>query len=59
MCLADESLNFDEQLHFIKEPVENMDREVKTLKHSKILMFESDTTLSLDQNTSRNVRTRC
>ncbi|KAI3811207.1 hypothetical protein L1987_20926 [Smallanthus sonchifolius] len=42
-CLADESLAFpleelhiDEQLHFIEVPVEIMDREVKTLKHSKI-----------------------
>ncbi|KAI3828439.1 hypothetical protein L1987_02540 [Smallanthus sonchifolius] len=42
-CLADESLtvpleelHIDEQLRFIKEPVEIMDREVKTLKRSKI-----------------------
>ncbi|KAI3755220.1 hypothetical protein L1987_55016 [Smallanthus sonchifolius] len=42
-CLADESLavpleelHVDEQLRFIEEPVEIMDREVKTLKHSKI-----------------------
>ncbi|KAI3682963.1 hypothetical protein L1987_83374 [Smallanthus sonchifolius] len=42
-CLADESLavsleelHIDEQLCFIEEPVEIMDREVKTLKHSKI-----------------------
>ncbi|KAI3743100.1 hypothetical protein L1987_60803 [Smallanthus sonchifolius] len=42
-CLADESLavpleelHIDEQLRFIEEPVEIMDREVKTLKHSKI-----------------------
>ncbi|KAI3798216.1 hypothetical protein L1987_33487 [Smallanthus sonchifolius] len=42
-CLAGESLavpleelHADEQLRFIEEPVEIMDREVKTLKHSKI-----------------------
>ncbi|KAI3754864.1 hypothetical protein L1987_54656 [Smallanthus sonchifolius] len=42
-CLADESLavpleelHIDEQLCFIEEPVEIMDREVKTLKRSKI-----------------------
>ena len=42
-CLADESLvvpleelHIDEQLHFVEQPVEIMDREVKTLKHSKI-----------------------
>ncbi|KAI3796914.1 hypothetical protein L1987_39601 [Smallanthus sonchifolius] len=45
-CLADESLavpleelHVDEQLRFIEEPVEIMDREVKTLKHSKIPIF--------------------
>ncbi|KAI3754566.1 hypothetical protein L1987_54352 [Smallanthus sonchifolius] len=42
-CLVDESLvvpleelHIDEQLRFIEEPVEIMDREVKTLKRSKI-----------------------
>ncbi|KAD4180451.1 hypothetical protein E3N88_29042 [Mikania micrantha] len=42
-CLADESLiipleeiQVDEQLHFIKEPVEIMEREVKRLKRSRI-----------------------
>ena len=42
-CLADESLvvpleelHIDEQLRFVEQPVEIMDREVKTLKHSKI-----------------------
>ncbi|KAI3821432.1 hypothetical protein L1987_09000 [Smallanthus sonchifolius] len=42
-CLADESLavpleelHVDEQLRFVEEPVEIRDREVKTLKHSKI-----------------------
>ncbi|KAI3819895.1 hypothetical protein L1987_13748 [Smallanthus sonchifolius] len=42
-CLADESLTVpleephnDEQLRFIEEPMEIMDREVKTLKRSKI-----------------------
>ncbi|KAI3815547.1 hypothetical protein L1987_15218 [Smallanthus sonchifolius] len=42
-CLADESLtvpleelHIDKQLRFIEEPVEIMDREIKTLKRSKI-----------------------
>ncbi|KAI3822262.1 hypothetical protein L1987_09850 [Smallanthus sonchifolius] len=42
-CLAEETLvvpleelEIDEQLRFIEKPVEIMDREVKTLKHSKI-----------------------
>ncbi|GJS69609.1 putative reverse transcriptase domain-containing protein [Tanacetum coccineum] len=42
-CMAEEPLaipldeiQVDEQLHFIKEPVEIMDREVKSLKHSRI-----------------------
>ncbi|KAI3825333.1 hypothetical protein L1987_06815 [Smallanthus sonchifolius] len=45
-CLADESLavpleelHIDEQLRFIEEPVEVMDREVKALKPSKIPIF--------------------
>nr|GEY13333.1 putative reverse transcriptase domain-containing protein [Tanacetum cinerariifolium] len=42
-CLADENLvipleeiQLDDKLHFIKEPVEIMDREVKQLKQSRI-----------------------
>ncbi|KAI3777864.1 hypothetical protein L1987_47667 [Smallanthus sonchifolius] len=42
-CLADETLtvpleelHIDEQLRFVEEPVEIMDREIKTLKRSKI-----------------------
>ncbi|KAI3797709.1 hypothetical protein L1987_32972 [Smallanthus sonchifolius] len=42
-CLADETLavpleelHIDEQLRFVEEPVEIMDREVKTFKRSKI-----------------------
>nr|GEZ44247.1 putative reverse transcriptase domain-containing protein [Tanacetum cinerariifolium] len=42
-CLADEPLaipldeiQIDEKLHFIEEPVEIMDREVKRLKQSRI-----------------------
>ncbi|KAI3786543.1 hypothetical protein L1987_40298 [Smallanthus sonchifolius] len=31
-----EELHIDEQLHFVKEPVEIMDRKVKTLRRSKI-----------------------
>nr|GEX65870.1 putative reverse transcriptase domain-containing protein [Tanacetum cinerariifolium] len=46
-CLADETLSIpldeiqiDEKLHFIKEPVEIMDREVKHLKQSRILIVK-------------------
>ncbi|KAI3675904.1 hypothetical protein L1987_85500 [Smallanthus sonchifolius] len=31
-----EELHIDEQLRFVEEPMEIMDREIKTLKHSKI-----------------------
>ncbi|KAI3815959.1 hypothetical protein L1987_15643 [Smallanthus sonchifolius] len=44
-CLTDETLavpleelHIDEQLQFVEEPVEIMDREIKTLKRSKILI---------------------
>nr|GEW23419.1 putative reverse transcriptase domain-containing protein [Tanacetum cinerariifolium] len=43
MCLSDESLvipldelRIDDKLHFVKEPVEIMDREIKQLKRSRI-----------------------
>nr|GEU91134.1 putative reverse transcriptase domain-containing protein [Tanacetum cinerariifolium] len=42
-CHADEplavpldGLHFDDKLHFVKEPVESVDREVKRLKQSRI-----------------------
>ncbi|GKE46424.1 putative reverse transcriptase domain-containing protein [Tanacetum coccineum] len=46
-CLADATLHvpldeikIDKTLHFVKEPLEIMDREVKTKKHSKILIVK-------------------
>ncbi|GKE71027.1 putative reverse transcriptase domain-containing protein, partial [Tanacetum coccineum] len=46
-CYADEplavpldGLHFDDKLHFIEEPVEIMDREVKRLKRSRIQIFK-------------------
>nr|GEX85931.1 putative reverse transcriptase domain-containing protein [Tanacetum cinerariifolium] len=46
-CMADESLvipldeiQVDDKLNFIEEPVEIMDREVKRLKHSRILIVK-------------------
>nr|GFD18526.1 putative reverse transcriptase domain-containing protein [Tanacetum cinerariifolium] len=43
-CYADESLavpldglHFDDKLHFVEEPIEIMNREVKRLKRSRIL----------------------
>ncbi|GJY15520.1 putative reverse transcriptase domain-containing protein [Tanacetum coccineum] len=48
-CLADENLvipleeiQLDDKLHFIKEPVEIMDREVKQLKQSRIPIVKFD-----------------
>nr|GEZ77329.1 putative reverse transcriptase domain-containing protein [Tanacetum cinerariifolium] len=46
-CHADEplavpldGLHFDDKLHFVEEPVEIMDREVKRLKKSRILLVK-------------------
>ncbi|GKE56139.1 hypothetical protein Tco_1495324 [Tanacetum coccineum] len=46
-CYADEplvvpldGLHFDDKLQFVKEPVEIMDREVKRLKRSRILIIK-------------------
>nr|GEW68850.1 putative reverse transcriptase domain-containing protein [Tanacetum cinerariifolium] len=46
-CLSDETLaipldeiQIDEKIHFIEEPVEIMDREVKRLKQSRILIVK-------------------
>ncbi|GKF40194.1 putative reverse transcriptase domain-containing protein [Tanacetum coccineum] len=46
-CMADEPLaipldeiQVDDKLNFIEEPIENMDREVKRLKQSRILIFK-------------------
>nr|GEW13521.1 putative reverse transcriptase domain-containing protein [Tanacetum cinerariifolium] len=46
-CLSDKTfvvplgeIQIDDKLHFVKEPVEIMDREVKPLKQSRILIFK-------------------
>nr|GFB30926.1 putative reverse transcriptase domain-containing protein [Tanacetum cinerariifolium] len=46
-CLSDESLvisldelRIDDKLHFVKEPIEIMDREIKQLKRSRILIIK-------------------
>nr|GFC17890.1 putative reverse transcriptase domain-containing protein [Tanacetum cinerariifolium] len=46
-CHADEplavpldGLHFDDKLHFVEEPVEIVDREVKRLKQSRILLVK-------------------
>nr|GEX51797.1 hypothetical protein [Tanacetum cinerariifolium] len=51
-CLSDEPLaipldeiHIDDKLHFVKEPLEIMDREVKWLKQSRILLSKFDGTL--------------
>nr|GEV52928.1 putative reverse transcriptase domain-containing protein [Tanacetum cinerariifolium] len=35
-----DGLHFDDKLHFVKEPIEIMDREVKRLKQSRILIIK-------------------
>nr|GEZ81686.1 putative reverse transcriptase domain-containing protein [Tanacetum cinerariifolium] len=35
-----DGLHFDDKLHFVEEPVEIMDREVKRLKRSRISLFK-------------------
>ncbi|GKD54118.1 hypothetical protein Tco_1287505 [Tanacetum coccineum] len=56
-CLADETLHvsleeirIDAKLHFIEDPVEIIDQEIKKLKHSSISMSRSDGTRSEDLN---------
>ncbi|GKD08133.1 hypothetical protein Tco_1187818 [Tanacetum coccineum] len=46
-CMSDKTLaipldeiQIDDKLHFIEEPVEIMDREIKRLKQSRILIFK-------------------
>nr|GEW55058.1 putative reverse transcriptase domain-containing protein [Tanacetum cinerariifolium] len=46
-CHADEplaiplyGLHFDDKLHFVEEPIEIMDRKVKRLKQSRILLIK-------------------
>nr|GEX54960.1 hypothetical protein [Tanacetum cinerariifolium] len=63
VCLSDESLiisldevQLDDNLHFIKEPVEIMDREVKKLKQSCIPSSRFVRTHAEDQNIRGNVR---
>ena len=58
-CLVDETLNIpmdevriDDKLHFIEEPVEVMDRNIKKLKRSYIPIIK------VGQNSHGNVRTR-
>ncbi|GJV10246.1 putative reverse transcriptase domain-containing protein [Tanacetum coccineum] len=55
-CLADENLvipleeiQLDDKLYFIEEPVEIMDREVKQLKQSRILIVKPQ---NIEQNTA-------
>ncbi|GKA05981.1 putative reverse transcriptase domain-containing protein [Tanacetum coccineum] len=52
-CLSDEPLailldeiHIDDKLHFVEEPVEIMDREVKRLKQSRILIIKVNENLS-------------
>ncbi|GKC95881.1 putative reverse transcriptase domain-containing protein [Tanacetum coccineum] len=57
-CLADanlhvplEEIKVDKTLHFVEEPVEIMDREVKKLKHSRILIVKNEVNIlkSIDE----------
>ncbi|GJV67632.1 hypothetical protein Tco_1483141 [Tanacetum coccineum] len=63
-CLSDESLmipldeiQIDDKLHFVEEPVEIMDREVKQLNKSAFLLSMFDGTLDEVQSSCGNVKT--
>ncbi|GJY08669.1 hypothetical protein Tco_0375723 [Tanacetum coccineum] len=58
-CLSDESLvipldglRIDDKLHFVEEPVEIMDLEIKQLKRSRIPIIKDFTQPYLDQGSS-------
>ncbi|GJS52537.1 putative reverse transcriptase domain-containing protein [Tanacetum coccineum] len=62
-CLSDESLvisldeiQLDDKLHFVEEPVEIMDREVKQLKQSPSLLSRFDRTLKEVPSSHGNVK---
>ncbi|GKE85763.1 hypothetical protein Tco_1559505 [Tanacetum coccineum] len=62
-CLSDEPLaisldeiHIDDKLHFVKEPVEIMDREVKRLKQSRIPLSRFDGTLGEVLSSHGNVK---
>ncbi|GJZ16885.1 hypothetical protein Tco_0553008 [Tanacetum coccineum] len=62
-CLSDESLaisldviQIDDKLHFVEEPVEVYDREVKRLKQSRIPIVRVDGPLEEVQSSRRNVK---
>ncbi|GKA55110.1 retrovirus-related pol polyprotein from transposon TNT 1-94 [Tanacetum coccineum] len=64
-CLADENLvipleeiQLDDKLHFIKEPVEIMDREVKQLKQSRIPIVKDHPIVNVIGDPSHFVSTR-
>ncbi|GKA84747.1 putative reverse transcriptase domain-containing protein [Tanacetum coccineum] len=63
-CLSDESLiisldeiHIDDKLHFVEEPVEIMDREVKRLKQSRITIIKNDLGTSLNMSTAYHPQT--
>ncbi|GJR97751.1 hypothetical protein Tco_0269925 [Tanacetum coccineum] len=62
-CLSNELLaillneiHIDDKLHFVEEPVEIMDREVKRLKQSRILIARFDGTLGEVLSSHGNVK---
>nr|GEZ05889.1 hypothetical protein [Tanacetum cinerariifolium] len=63
-CHADEplavpldELHFDDELHFVEEPVEIMDREVKRLKRSQIPLVKNALGTRLDMSTAYHPET--
>nr|GEU96659.1 putative reverse transcriptase domain-containing protein [Tanacetum cinerariifolium] len=50
-----DGLHFDDKLHFVKEPVEIMDREVKHLKRSHLLIVKIDQ-ISFDEQEARRLQ---
>ncbi|GJT68649.1 hypothetical protein Tco_1020129 [Tanacetum coccineum] len=51
-----DEIKVDKTLHFVEEPLEIMDRKVKTLKRSKIPIVKVDGIPSVDQSLPGNVR---
>nr|GEV38175.1 putative reverse transcriptase domain-containing protein [Tanacetum cinerariifolium] len=52
-----DEVQLDDKLHFVEEPVEIMDREVKRLKQSRILIVKVVGTRGVDRSLPGNVRT--
>ncbi|GJR05132.1 hypothetical protein Tco_0528116 [Tanacetum coccineum] len=61
-CMSDETLaipldeiQVDDKLHFIEEPIEIMDHEVKRLKQSRISIVKHSSSAALSRTGSSNL----